>query len=74
MSVETNSDSDSETDIEIERELGLTRDGGSCSKCDSDYTGAPYRSERGRRVLAEIEEGLVEPVNLCPECFEEVLR
>lgn len=55
----------------VERILGLTRDGGSCSRCGSDYRGAPYRSGRGRRLLAEIEPGLVEPVNLCVDCAPE---
>lgn len=57
--------------IRIERDLGRTRDGGSCSQCGGDYTGSPYSRDRGRRVLAEIEPGVVEPVNVCPDCFEE---
>ena len=57
--------------MRIERVLGVTRDGGSCSQCGGDYTGAPYQTDRGRRVLAEIEPGLVEPVNICSDCFEE---
>jgi hypothetical protein len=56
----------------IERDLGRTRDGGSCSRCDSDYTGSPYSRDRGRRVIAEIEPGVVEPVNVCSECFEDM--
>ena len=49
-------------------DLGPTRDGGSCAECDQFYRGAPYQDRRGRRILAEIEPGLVEPVNLCPDC------
>ena len=60
--------------ISIERDLGRTRDGGSCAECDSGYTGAPYQDRRGRRVLAEISPGVVEPVHLCPDCYEEVDR
>lgn len=53
---------------DIDRVLGRTREGGSCARCDRDYTGAPYVADRGVRVLAEIEPGLVEPVNLCKSC------
>ena len=58
--------------MRIERTLGRTRDGGSCSNCSGDYTGAPYSWKRGRRVLAEIGPGLVEPVNLCEDCYDEL--
>jgi hypothetical protein len=57
--------------MRIERVFGGTRDGGSCASCDSDYRGAPYTEDRGVRVLAEVEPGVVEPVNLCRSCFEE---
>lgn len=52
----------------VERDLGPTRDGGSCAECDQGYRGAPYTKRRGRRVMAEIEPGVVEPMNLCPDC------
>ena len=55
----------------VERDLGPTRDGGSCSECDSDYRGAPYQEGRGRRVLMEISPGVVEPANLCADCAPE---
>ena len=59
----------------IREVLGRTRDGGSCASCDADYRGLPYVDEgRGYRVVAEIEPGLEEPINLCPDCFEEVDR
>lgn len=56
--------------VRIERTLRVTRDGGSCASCSSDYSGAPAKENRGKRVLAEVEPGLVEPVNLCPDCWE----
>jgi hypothetical protein len=57
--------------VTIVEDLRPTRDGGSCSHCNRDYRGRPFdHDERGRRVLAEIEPGVVEPVNLCPECWE----
>lgn len=56
--------------LQVEEVLGRTGDGGSCSLCGSDYRGAPYSDGRGVRVLAAVEPGVVEPVNLCPECFD----
>lgn len=50
--------------------IETTTFGGSCAQCNTDYRGQPYYGERGHRVLAEIEPGLVEPVNLCDGCFE----
>jgi hypothetical protein len=55
--------------MRVERTLGRTRDGGSCAECDDGYCGAPY-ANRGYRVLASSEPGVVEPFNLCPECYE----
>lgn len=57
--------------MRVEKVLGPTRDGGSCANCRAGYTGAPYQERRGRRVLGEVEPGVVEPVNLCSGCFEE---
>jgi hypothetical protein len=62
----------SEHPLVIEESLGWTRDGGSCSRCGADYRGRPYDSGRGRRVLARTEPGVVEPINLCQSCAEEV--
>lgn len=55
--------------ISVQEVLGLTRNGGSCSECGDDYRGSPHTDRRGRRVLAEISPGVVEPVNLCKDCF-----
>jgi len=55
--------------VRIEEVLGRTRDGGSCALCGSDYRGEPYSDGRGVRVLAA-EQGVVEPFNLCQECFD----
>jgi len=55
----------------IEKVIRRTRDGGSCAECNGDYVGWPL-SPRGYRVLARIEPGLVEPVNLCPSCYEKL--
>lgn len=59
------------TRIHIRDELGKTRDGGSCAVCNADYQGRPFSTNRGRRVLAESEPGVVEPYNICKSCFEE---
>lgn len=56
--------------MRIEDTVGATRDGGSCANCGRDYQGAPYSERRGRRVLAEIEPGVVEPVNICQGCHD----
>jgi len=56
--------------IRIERVLGQVENGGSCALCGGDYRGRPYRENRGVRVLAEAEPGVVEPFNLCPSCRE----
>lgn len=58
--------------LEVVETLGRTRDGGSCSECGEGYRGAPYSEGRGRRVLAEVEPGLTEPVNLCRDCYLEL--
>lgn len=57
--------------LSIERTVGETRDGGSCAECGGEYRGAPYDESRGVRVLAEVEPGLTEPVNLCSECYRD---
>jgi len=49
--------------------LGRTRDGGSCARCGGDYVGAPL-SPRGYRVLATVEPGVDEPMNICPDCYD----
>ena len=53
----------------VERTLGRTRDGGSCAECNDDYCGAPYPN-RGYRVLASSERGVIEPFNVCKSCYE----
>jgi len=58
------------SELTIVDRLGLVRDGGSCSVCDGDYTGSPYSWERGVRVLASSEPGIVEPYNMCPSCYD----
>lgn len=55
--------------LDVVETIGKTRDGGSCAECDGDYRGAPYEGGRGRRVLAVIEPGVVEPVNVCVYCY-----
>jgi hypothetical protein len=55
---------------EIKEFLRRTRDGGSCANCGGDYQGKPH-SPRGARVLVETEPGVREPVNLCPDCYDE---
>ena len=57
--------------MRIEETIGLMLDGGSCAICGGDYRGAPYAERRGRRVLAEVEPGLVEPINVCPSCADD---
>lgn len=60
--------------ISIERTLGRTEDGGSCAECGGGYRGAPYVEGRGRRVLATVEPGLIEPVHLCPDCYDDAVE
>jgi hypothetical protein len=47
-----------------------TRNGGSCALCDRPYVGAETDGPRGYRVVATLVDGSVEPVNLCPSCYE----
>jgi hypothetical protein len=56
--------------VRIERVLGQVENGGSCARCGADYRGRPFTEQRGVRALAEAEPGVVEPFNLCPDCFE----
>lgn len=55
----------------IERVISRTYNGGSCSQCEGEYYGYPYSDRQGYRVIREIEPGVKEPVNMCPDCFEE---
>lgn len=55
--------------LSIEQTVGRARDGGSCAECGGEYRGSPYDEGRGVRVLAEVEPGLTEPVNLCADCY-----
>lgn len=57
----------------VELTLRRTLDGGSCAECGDGYRGAPYDEGRGFRVMAEVEPGLVEPVNLCESCHREAV-
>jgi len=61
--------------MKVEKVLGRTRDGGSCANCGGDYVGRPL-SPRGYRVLAHVapqtDPGVVEPMNLCPDCFDQM--
>lgn len=61
--------------LPVVRVVRSTHSGGSCARCDGDYSsGGAGDSPRGIRVLARIEPeehpDLVEPVNLCSNCFE----
>lgn len=51
---------------------GRTYDGGSCSECGQDYEGVmAYRKPemKGFSILWEDKYGIVEPRNVCEECY-----